>query len=113
MCQECAQFGYHLNTRERVLYRERVRAHGRRSHMLQKPRAWAVQATLFDRHRRDFDFVVVHATTGEQWRTRAYNFDEHKLVINRAHGAQYALPLQWWLYIDTRARARVSDVLPL
>lgn len=95
MCKECKQFGYTITSK--VLFK-RVR---RSDHMLENPRGWGIQKTLYDKHikRGDFDTLEIYdKETSTRYKVSAIWFERYRLrdPINRGHGEQYVLPLERW-----------------
>jgi len=66
-------------------------------HMLRTPRAWAVDAEVYDEIRPGIERIVVEDTeSGTRYHATAETFDRFRGSLNRGFGRQYFLPLTRW-----------------
>lgn len=66
-------------------------------HMLRMPRAWAVDAELYEQVRPSIDRIVIEdRETGTRYHTTAEIFDTFRGELNRGFGRQYYLVLDRW-----------------
>ncbi len=66
-------------------------------HQLRRPPAWAIQQEVWVVHEKAIaELQVTDAETGKVYRTSAENFRRYARLINRGHGYQFALALQFW-----------------
>jgi hypothetical protein len=78
-----------------VIENRTLRKHIRGSkHILRKPPAIAIDATLYDGYRPFFDAIeVVDTETGAIYRLAATRFDYWRFELQRGYGYQYAVSL--------------------
>ena len=79
---------------KRVFYRAISGGSG----MLRSPKAWAIQADIFDRDLRGKCDRIVFLDTDTQKRyvCTFQEFDEHKGIMDRGFGKQYYLTLEYF-----------------
>ena len=66
-------------------------------HMLRTPRAWAMDAELYDEIRPSIQRLVIQdKETGIEYYVSAEVFDRFRGVLDRGFGRQYFLPLPRW-----------------
>jgi hypothetical protein len=67
-------------------------------HMLRRPPAWAIDAAIFERARKDGALVVevYDVETGKTYWAAISAFKRWGIEIDRGHGRQVALPLGRW-----------------
>lgn len=66
-------------------------------HMLRTPRAWAIDAELYEQVRPSIDRIVIEdRETGTRYHATAQTFDKFRGVMDRGFGKQYYLTLNRW-----------------
>ena len=66
-------------------------------HMLRTPRAWAIDAELYEQVRPSIDRIVIEdRETGVRYHTTAEIFDTFRGELDRGFGRQYFLSLTRW-----------------
>lgn len=67
--------------------------------MLKFPQGWAFDKAMMDRYRPEFDWVHC-SKRGVHYHVTVESFFKYALEVNRGHGWQYCLPLQYWAIQD-------------
>lgn len=82
-------------------------------HMLRWPtKAWAVAVeALEEAARRGVRRVVIHDRAHGMWWARLADFEEHGVPIDRGHGAQVALAVDWWSFAPRDSRTARQALL--
>tara|TARA_Y100000310_G_scaffold58000_1_gene53148 strand:- start:1584 stop:1871 length:288 start_codon:yes stop_codon:yes gene_type:complete len=66
-------------------------------HKLRSPEAWAIDASVFARHIKDLSSIVIEdKETGNTYQADVALFNEKKGTIDRGHGRQYFLTMNYW-----------------
>lgn len=82
-------------------------------HQLTRPRAWGTDMSHVEKARAVGASVVrVIARNGDVWTTPFSRFCELGIAVNRRHGPQWALPLQYWARLPAGGEERRQPGLP-
>lgn len=73
-------------------------------HRLNTPRAWAIDAEVFDEEvmPNATHFVVLERETGRRYQCKVAEFDRLKGVMDRGYGRQYYLTMNHWRVDGTK-----------
>jgi hypothetical protein len=67
-------------------------------HMLRTPRAWAIDAELYEQVRPSIERIVIEdKETGTRYQATTEVFDRFRGVLDRGFGKQYYLTLNRWM----------------